>query len=144
MLAAIESGDSAEAPLVTVSVIWVFTVGAFSEAVGDPLFVGTSRLGPRVALRSEGLLTLIGNRPVSDAPLERSRRCLWRAAGLVARLRLTMARWRASIAARRLLSSVLMARGRFEPELLSPRALDWRFSSPKMASLWANRSRMRR
>lgn len=137
-LAAAEAGDSVYVPLVTlltVSATWVFTVGASSDPAWGGLLAGTSRLVPRVDLRSEGLLTLIGNRPISEAPLERSRRCRWRLAGLVARLRLTMARWRASIAARRLLSSVLMARGRLELELVIPSALDWRLSSPKIESL---------
>lgn len=93
-LAGIEDGESVEVPLIAASVTRVFTVGGCSPAVGDPLFVGTSRLLPRVPRRSAGLElpTLIGKRPVSEAPLERSRRCRCRVEGLVARLRLTIAR----------------------------------------------------
>jgi hypothetical protein len=122
-LGAAEAGDSAEVPLVAVSATWVFTVGASSAVVGDSVLGGTSRLARAAAReRSCGLVTLMGKRVAAEAPLERSRRCRAPGAGLVARLRLTMARWRASIAARRLLSSVLMARGRLEVEM--PSALD--------------------
>lgn len=69
-----EAGDSEGVPFDTDSLAaWVFTVGC-SAPVGEPL-VGTSKLVPRVPRRSAGLDTLIGNRPISEAPLERSRRC---------------------------------------------------------------------
>lgn len=86
---------------------------------------GTSRLclrGLRSVAVTTGLLLLlfvwIGNR-VSGPPVERSRRWLRLpgvGCGLLARLREAMARLRASMLARRLLSSVLMARGRPAPE----------------------------
>lgn len=75
LVTAAEAGESV-VPLMASSVMWVFTVGGCSGLTGDPLLVGTSREAPRpVARRSAGLETLIGNRPFSDAPLERSRRC---------------------------------------------------------------------
>lgn len=86
-----EPGDSVGVPFETDSLAaTVFTIGC-SPVVEEPL-IGTSRLVPRVVRRSAGLETLIGNRPISEAPLERSRRCARRPEGLVARLRLTMAR----------------------------------------------------
>lgn len=122
---ATESGDSTAAPLVAGSAGSGAGAEACSAVVGDSLLGGTSRLAlvrAGVRERSVGLVTLMGKRVAAEAPLERSRRCLGPGAGLVARLRLTIARWRASIAARRLLSSVLIARGRLEEEI--PRALD--------------------
>lgn len=73
----------------------------------------TSRLLRTLVLRPPalGLPTFIGNRPFSG-PLDRSRACLRAVAGLLSRARFTIARCRASVAARRLLSSVLMVRGR--------------------------------
>ena len=59
-----------------------------------------------------------------------------------------IARLRASVFARRLLSSVLMARTRgglvAAPPLGVWESADARFSSPKISSLWAKRSRRRR
>lgn len=133
-LAAAETGESSGVPLVADSAAWMFTFVICSVPVGELLLLGTSRLPLVMVLLSVGLVTLIGNRLVSDAPLERSRRCLRGGAGLWPRLRSTMARLRASMAARRLLSSVLMARGRLLV-LPSPFALDCRFSSPKITSL---------
>lgn len=130
---------------------------------------GTSR--PRLCLVG-GLVdvlglppTFIGNRvdsldpeptdvepdPAAPPPVDLSRRCcLDPGAGDVALERSAIARFRASMFARRLLSSVLIARGRASPEP-APREVidaavadDWRFSSPKMASLCWNKSRMRR
>lgn len=71
-----EPGEPVDVPLVSTSSAsgWVLIVGGWLTLLGDSL-VGTSKLAPRpVARRSAGLVTLIGNRPVSDAPLERSRR----------------------------------------------------------------------
>ena len=127
--------------------VFVFVVGVSTTAGETSLLLpGTSRLCRR-GLRSfvmTGLLVWMGNR-VSGPPLERSRR--WPRPGvgwgLLARLREAMARFRASMLARRLLSSVLMARSRPAPEVVWLRVLA-RFSSPKMASLWSKRSRMRR
>lgn len=122
-LTAPEAGDSLSVPLVAASVTLVFTFGSCSVPVGESLLLGTSKLFLVMFRRSGGLATLTGNRPASDGPLERSRRCFRGGAGLLARLRSTIARFRASIAARRLLSSVLMARGRLDVDP-SPRALD--------------------
>jgi hypothetical protein len=104
---------------------------------------GTSRDWRAAARRSAkdvGLFTppgvATGNLVVSGPPVERSRR--WRVvgAGLLARLFSLIAFWRASMAARRLLSSELTARGRgFDGLEARPRELDWRLSSPKIASL---------
>lgn len=77
---------------ISTSSAWVLIVGCSAED-GDSL--GTSRLvrtGADGARRSCGLVTLIGKRVDSEAPLDRSRRCRWRGAGLVARLLLAMAR----------------------------------------------------
>lgn len=103
-----------------------------SAAVTESRCPGTSRLSLVLLRVTVGLPTLIGNRPFSG-PLERSRRCFWRGAGLCARLRSTIARCLLSMAARRLLSSVLIARVR--PLFEIPCALDWRFNSPKITSL---------
>lgn len=114
---------------------------------------GTSRLVRLAGLRSlVGLVEgRIGNRVLSTGPLLRSRR--WRplvgGAGLGARLLFAMALLRASMASRRWDSSVLMPRTRascvvaLAPDVVCVSALA-RFSSPKMASLWAKRSRTRR
>jgi hypothetical protein len=106
---------------------------------------GTSsecRVGPWPR-RSVGLVVEMGKR-VSGPPELRSR--LWvrgDGAGELARERLAMARLRSSMCALRLLSSVLMARGRPAPETECVSELA-RFSSPNMASLCANRSRISR
>ena len=91
----------------------------------------------------------IGNR-VSGPPELRSRRWpLGLGAGLVALLfddppAEIIARARASMLAFRLLSSVLIARGRRVSTLVLWEREDARFNSEKMASLWVKRSRMRR
>ena len=91
----------------------------------------------------------IGNR-VSGPPELRSRRWpLGLGAGLVALLfddppAEMIARARASMLALRLLSSVLIARGRRVSTLVLCEREEARFNSEKMASLWAKRSRMRR
>lgn len=98
-------------------------------------------------------LVWIGKR-VSGPPTDRSRR--WPparglGAGLVARLRLpeafsSRALFRSSMLARRLLSSVLIARGRpaTTPPMDPEWAVDMRLSSEKMGSLYLNKSRTRR
>ena len=126
--------------------------------IGGEAVSGTSRLE-----RTAGFLSFVGlddgrmgNRVASIGPLLRSRRWLPPAArpfacgaGLGARLRLAMALLRASMASRRCDSSVLMPRTRascvpdLAPEAVCVRALA-RLSSPKMASLWAKRSRISR
>ena len=85
-------------------------------------------------------LVWMGKR-LSAPPVERSRRCarpfiVGDGAGLVARDLEAIARFRASMLARRLLSSVLGARGRGLPGATS----EWfaelaRFSSPNISSL---------
>jgi hypothetical protein len=109
LMGPVEMGDSVVAPLAAGSVVLMLTLESSSAPVGESL-LGTSKLF-RVVGFLLSLETLIGNRPGSG-PLERSRRCLRGGAGLFARLRSMMARLRASMAARRLLSSVLIARGR--------------------------------
>lgn len=142
-LAAAETGESLDVPLVTDSAAWMLTFVNCSVPVGDSLLLGTSKLLLGKDLFSVGLVTFIGNRLVSDAPLERSLRWFRGGAGLWARLRSTIARFRASMAARRLLSSELIARGRLFVRP-TPVALDCRFNSPKIASLWVKRSWIRR
>jgi hypothetical protein len=104
-----------------------------------------------------GLPTFMGNRvdsfepeaePEPPPPVDLSLRC--RGAGLAALDRFAIARLRASMFARRLLSSVLIALGLASPDP-APReltdaaaALDCLFNSPKIASLCWNRSRRRR
>lgn len=118
------------------------------EGGSPPALLGTSRLY-RTGLRSAVGLAEMGNR-VDDGPVLLSLRWpLACGAGLGARDREAMALLRASMFSRRCDSSVLIPRGRLSfAEALPPlgvceRALA-RFSSPKMASLWAKRSRIRR
>ena len=81
-LSVAETGESLEVPLVEGSAAWMLTFVSCSVPVGDSLLAGTSRLPLVVVRLSVGLVTLIGNRLVSDAPLERSRRCFRGGAGL--------------------------------------------------------------
>lgn len=120
---------------------------------------GTSKLERLIAFklprllrwRSEAVVGLVwmGKR-VSGPPLLRSRR--WPrgpGAGLVARLREALAfsskaLFRSSIRTFLLLSSVLIARGRFVVTEMEWLRVDMRLSSLKMAPLWAKRSRTSR
>ena len=135
--------------------MWLLFRGALSfSTTGEPAWLaGTSKLALKAAFRCPSAtvvgLVWIGNL-VSAGPLDLSRRWLrplaW-GAGLLARDFEAMARLRASMLARRLLSSVLKARMRGAED--APPLEVWervlaRLSSPKMASLWAKRSRMRR
>lgn len=74
-LASPETGESVGVPLVADSAAWILTFESCSVSVGELLLLGTSKLLRMVLLFSVGLVTLTGNRLVSDAPLERSRRC---------------------------------------------------------------------
>lgn len=87
LLVGISLGESTPVPFIAVAIstssACAFAEGCSAEE-GDSL--GTSRLVRVGARRSCGLVTLIGKRVDSEAPLDRSRRCRWRGAGLVARL----------------------------------------------------------
>ncbi len=146
------------------STAWLF---CFSTTGDDPAPSGIPRLALAAPLRcvsadaDDGgeLLVWMGNL-VSAGPADRSLLCarpLLGGAGLVARDFEAIARLRASMFTRRLLSSVLIARTRGIDDapatvpaavaLAAAEACAWelaRLSSPKMASLWANRSRIRR
>ena len=125
------------------------------SVTGDVPSSGTSRLALTAALRGwvsfiAGELVWIGNL-VAGGSLDRSLRWdrpfEW-GAGLLFRDFEAIARFRASMFARRLLSSVLIALMRAELEALPPlgvcESVDARLSSPKISSLCAKRSRMRR
>lgn len=142
---------------------------SISDLRGDPFVAsgglvlpsgpGTSKLERLMAFklprllrwRSEAVVGLVwmGKR-VSGPPLLRSRR--WPrgpGAGLVARLREALAfssraLFRSSIKFFLLLSSVLIARGRFVVTEMVWLRVDMRLSSVKMGSLWAKRSRTSR
>lgn len=105
--------------------VWLFVV-----SIGAGVASGTSR-DWRTGLRSEVVApeTLTGNLVLPELPTDRSRRWRGDGAGLVALALLAIARFLSSMFARRLLSSVLIARGR-EAVLLD--LLDSRLSSPKI------------
>ena len=133
----------------------LFCLGCRSTAGGeDPSSPGTSKLALTAFLVGAsaimGELVCIGNLVVGgsmDLSL-RWLRPLACGAGLLFRDFETIALLRASVFARRLLSSVLMALMREALEALPPLGVcdnvEARFNSPKISSLWANRSRINR